>query len=60
MVRTTYQAMSEALKRPAVQQTFQQQGAQPRGWSPEQTGKFVKAEAEKWRQVIKRAHVTIE
>ena len=60
VVRTTYQAMSEVLKRPAVQQTFQQQGAQPRGWSPEQTGKFVKAEAEKWRQVIKRAHVTIE
>jgi tripartite-type tricarboxylate transporter receptor subunit TctC len=60
VVRTTYQAMSEALKLPAVQQKFQQQGAQSRGWSPEQTGKFVKAEAEKWRQVIKRAHVTIE
>ena len=60
VVRTTYQAMSQALKLPAVQQKFHQQGAQPRGWSPEQTGKFVKAEAEKWRQVIKRAHVTIE
>jgi tripartite-type tricarboxylate transporter receptor subunit TctC len=60
VVRATHRAMAEALKLPDVQEKYAQQGAEPRGWSPEETGRFVKAEIEKWRKVVKSANVTIE
>lgn len=60
IVQITHQAIAEALKLPDVRQKFAEQGAEPRGWSPEETGRFVRAEADKWARVIKRANVTIE
>ena len=39
---------------------FAEQGAEPRGWSTEQTGRFIQAESDKWNNVIKSANVTLE
>ncbi len=60
VVDRTQRAMADALKLPDVQKHFAEQGAEPLGYTPAQTGAFVKAEAEKWAKVIKNAHVTIE
>ena len=60
VVRSTQQAVAEALQLPDVQQKFAEQGAEPRGWSPEETGRFVKAEADKWGRLVKRANIIIE
>ena len=60
VVRTVHKAMAEALALPDVKQKFAEQGAEPRGWSPEETGRFVRAEADKWGKVVKAANVTIE
>ena len=60
VVRSTHKALAEALKLVDVQHKFAEQGAEPLGWSPQETGRFVKAEAEKWRKVVKSAKVTIE
>lgn len=59
-VTYAYKAVSEALALPEVKQKFSAQGAEPRGWSPEQTGQFIRRESEKWHQVIKSANVTVE
>ncbi len=53
-------AVAAALALPDVRQKFTEQGAEPRGWSPEQTGAFIKSESEKWNKVIKSANVTLE
>ena len=53
-------AVAAALALPDVNQKFIEQGAQPRGWSPEQTGTFIKGESDKWNKVIKSAGVTLE
>ncbi len=53
-------AAADALALPDVRQKFSEQGAEPRGWSPEQTGRFIRAETEKWNKVIKTANVKLE
>ena len=53
-------AAADALALPDVRQKFVEQGAEPRGWSPEQTGRFIRAETEKWNKVIKTANVKLE
>ncbi|WP_372824653.1 Bug family tripartite tricarboxylate transporter substrate binding protein [Polaromonas sp.] len=53
-------SFAQALAAPDVKQRFEDQGAEPRGWSPEQTGLFIKAESEKWNKVIKSANVKLE
>jgi len=53
-------AISAALALPDVKQKFEDQGAEPRGWSTEQTGAFIRGESEKWNKVIKSANVTLE
>ncbi len=50
----------EAMALPDVKARFAEQGAEPRGWSPERTGEFIKAESERWNKVIKSANVTLE
>ncbi|TFY99426.1 tripartite tricarboxylate transporter substrate binding protein [Ramlibacter henchirensis] len=55
-----HKAVSGALALPDIRQKFLDQGAQPRGWSPEETGRFVRSESEKWNKVIKAANVTVE
>lgn len=59
-VAYAHKAVSEALAQPDVKQKFADQGAEPRGWSPEQTGQFIRGESEKWNQVIKSANVTVD
>jgi tripartite-type tricarboxylate transporter receptor subunit TctC len=53
-------AIAAALALPDVKQKFIEQGAEPRGWTPEQTGIFIRRESEKWNKVIKSANVTLE
>ena len=53
-------SFADALALPDVKQKFAEQGAEPRGWSPEQTGRFIRAETEKWNKVIKSANVKLE
>jgi tripartite-type tricarboxylate transporter receptor subunit TctC len=52
--------LSEALSNPEIKQKFLEQGAEPRGWSPEQTAKFVRDESEKWQAVIKTTNVSLD
>ena len=59
-VGTMQKAIAAALALPDVKQKFSDQGAQPGGGSPEQTGAFIKRESDKWDKVIKAANVTLE
>ncbi|MFI5446935.1 Bug family tripartite tricarboxylate transporter substrate binding protein [Polaromonas sp. UC242_47] len=59
-INTVQKSIADALALPDVKQRFAEQGAEPRGWSPEQTGRFIKAETDKWNKVIKSANVTLE
>jgi tripartite-type tricarboxylate transporter receptor subunit TctC len=59
-VAYAYKAASEALALPDVKQKFEAQGAEPRGWTPEKSGEFIRAESEKWNKVIKSANVTLD
>jgi len=55
-----YKSVSEALSNPEIKQKFLEQGAEPRGWSPEQTAKFIRDESEKWQAVIKNTNVSLD
>jgi tripartite-type tricarboxylate transporter receptor subunit TctC len=59
-VNYAYKAISAALAQPEVKQKFEAQGAEPRGWTPEQTAEFIRKESDKWNKVIKSANVTID
>ncbi len=59
-VAYAHKAVSAALDLPDVKQKFREQGAEPRGWSPEQTGNFIRSESEKWNRVIKSANVKVD
>lgn len=59
-VAPIYKAVSEALADPDLRQKFAAQGAEARGWSPQQTGRFITAESEKLNKVIRTAGVTVE
>lgn len=52
--------LAEAMAMPDVKARFAEQGAEPRGWSPEQAGRFIQTESDKWNKVIKSANVTLE
>lgn len=60
MVDKTQKAIADALALPDVKQRFDKEGAEPRGWSPEQTGRFIRSESEKWKKVIQTANVTLD
>ena len=58
---SAYQAaMAAALADPEVKRKFAQQGAEARGWSTEKTGEFIRAETEKWKQVIEAGNVKVQ
>jgi tripartite-type tricarboxylate transporter receptor subunit TctC len=59
-VNYAYKAISAALAQPEVKQKFEAQGAEPRGWTPEQTAEFIRKESDKWNKVIKSANVTLD
>lgn len=60
LVTAVQKSVADALALPDVRQKFAEQGAEPRGWTPEQTERFVKTESDKWNKVIKSAKVTLE
>ncbi len=53
-------AMAAALAQTDLRQRFAEQGAEARGWSVEQTQRFIRAESEKWGKVVKTANVTLD
>lgn len=55
-----YRHVSAALAKEDVKKRFMAQGAVPRGWSPDQSGKFIQSESAKWHKVIKAANVMVE
>jgi tripartite-type tricarboxylate transporter receptor subunit TctC len=55
-----HRAFAAALAQPDVRQKFAAQGAEPRGWTPQETAQFIRGESEKWARVIKSANVTID
>jgi tripartite-type tricarboxylate transporter receptor subunit TctC len=59
-VASIQKAIADALALPDVKQKFAEQGAEPRGWDPAQTGQFIQAESAKWNKVIKSANVTLD
>jgi tripartite-type tricarboxylate transporter receptor subunit TctC len=59
-ITNVYKSLAEALSNSEIKQKFIEQGAEPRGWSPEQTAKFVRDESEKWQAVIKNTNVSLD
>jgi tripartite-type tricarboxylate transporter receptor subunit TctC len=59
-VAHAHKAFAAALEAPDVRQKFAEQGANPAGWSPEQSAQFIRDESVKWGRVIKTASVTVE
>jgi tripartite-type tricarboxylate transporter receptor subunit TctC len=59
-VAAVYKSVTSALAQADIRQKFAEQGAEPRGWSPEETARFVQGESERWNKVIKSAKVTLE
>lgn len=59
-VEHAHKAFSDALAAPDVRQKFLEQGASPGGSSPEQTGRFIREESERWSKVIRSANVTVQ
>jgi len=53
-------AVAAALASPDVRQKFLDQGAEPRGWTPEHSGEFIRTESDRWNKVIKSANVSVE
>ena len=52
--------VAEILRMPAVAKRLQDLAATPVGTSPEQSGAFIKAESDRWRNVILSAGVKLE
>ena len=51
---------ADALAAPDIRQRFAEQGAEPRGWSTEQTSQFIRGETDKWNKVIRAANVSLD
>jgi tripartite-type tricarboxylate transporter receptor subunit TctC len=51
---------AEAIKQPEIAQKFREHACEPVGGSPAATAAFVKAEAERWKTVIKTAGIKLE
>jgi tripartite-type tricarboxylate transporter receptor subunit TctC len=52
--------VNEALQDPEVQKRFVELSAEPVGGTPQATAVYLKQEAERWKNVITTAHVTID
>jgi tripartite-type tricarboxylate transporter receptor subunit TctC len=55
-----YKAFSTAIQAAETQKKFAEQGATPAGWSPAQSGEFIRGESARWARVIKGANVKVE
>lgn len=60
LAEEAHKAFASALAQADVRLRFAEQGAEPRGWTPEESGRFIRAESERWGKVIKSANVTLE
>jgi tripartite-type tricarboxylate transporter receptor subunit TctC len=58
VIATLNKAVNEAL--PSLEQQLVREGADPVGGSPEQFGRFVQKEFEKWRVVVRESGATAE
>ncbi|RYY58086.1 MAG: tripartite tricarboxylate transporter substrate binding protein [Comamonadaceae bacterium] len=59
-VEYAHKAFAAAIAAPDTQKKFAEQGATPAGWSPAQSGEFIRAESARWARVIKGANVKVE
>ncbi len=53
-------AVHDALKRKDVVEKLATLGAEPAGGTPEELGKFMQADAQKWADVVKKAKVKVD
>jgi tripartite-type tricarboxylate transporter receptor subunit TctC len=60
VVEHAHKVFSAAVQAPDTQKKFAEQGATPAGWSPAQSGEFIRAESARWSRVIKGANVKVE
>ena len=54
------EAVSEQLQRPEVRQRFLDYGADPMGYTPAETARFIAEESARWQQVILAAKVSLD
>jgi len=52
--------INEVLRQPEMQTHFAEWSAEPIGGTPEATAAYMRAEVERWNQVIKAAGVKLE
>ena len=57
IVKKVNASVVNALRQPDVAQRLSSQGADPAPGTPEELGRYMKADAEKWRKVIKAAGI---
>jgi tripartite-type tricarboxylate transporter receptor subunit TctC len=60
VIANLQKAFSAAIALPDIRAKFLEQGAEPRGWSVEQSQRFIRAESDKWSKVIKSANVSLD
>lgn len=58
--REIAKAVTAALKSPDLQQKYRAVGVEPVGDSPDEMAAFVKDEAQRWGEVIRKNHITVE
>jgi len=51
--------IAEVLKLPQVRRRLANEGMEPGGGSPEEFKAFITKQVNKWRRVVKEAHITI-
>jgi tripartite-type tricarboxylate transporter receptor subunit TctC len=60
IVTTLNKAIDEVLKDPRLVARFAELGGLPMPMTPEQYGKYIAEETEKWRKVVEFAGVSVE
>jgi len=60
VVEKLSRAVQEAMRKPEIKERFAQLGIEPVGSTPAEFNRFLKAEVDKWAQVIRAANVKVE
>jgi len=53
-------AIAEVLAQDDVRKRFAEYGAQPGGWASDRTQRFIRDEAARWGEIIKKSNVTLD
>jgi len=53
-------SVNAALKTPDVQKFLEDQSLKPAGGTPDQFGAYMKAETQKWRELIQRQNIKVD